>query len=68
METLSAALMYVSLLVFGVSLVSSKFIGVEMLGVIQVAYIGLMVIDYFPPVLAPLSEIGFVNGVNNFFN
>lgn len=68
MEVLGMVLMYMAITTFCLSLLSSKFIGVEMIGVIQAAYIGLIVVDNLPPMLAPLSEITFVNGINNYFN
>lgn len=44
-----------------------RFISVEMIGVVQVAFVGLIVLDYMQPLLAPLARIGFVNGVNSLF-
>lgn len=43
---------------------SGKFIGVEMVGVVQASYIGLMVVKKIQPVMEPLMRMGFVNGVN----
>lgn len=50
--------------VFFVSLFSKRYIGVEMLGVAQVAFYGLMIIDFWEPVLASLSNLVYVNGFN----
>lgn len=67
-EKLAMVVMYLSLLVFGAGVVVAKFIGVEMMGVIQVSYIGLMIVNYLNPVLAPFSKISFVNGFNDMFS
>lgn len=61
---LATALMYASLAGFAAGLVMAKFIGVEMIGVVQISFIGLMIINYLQPFLAPMAKIGFVNGVN----
>jgi cysteine-rich repeat protein len=45
-----------------------RFISVEMMGVVQVAFVGLIVVDYLQPLLAAMAEIGFVNGVNSLFS
>lgn len=67
-DKLAQVVMYSSLAVFFVGLVAGKFIGVEMMGVIQVSYIGLMIINYVNPILAPLTKIVFVNGFNSMFS
>lgn len=66
-EKLSTVVMYLSLMVFVMGVAIGKFIGVEMMGVVQISYIGLMIINYLHPVLAPFSKISFVNGFNNLF-
>lgn len=60
--------MYLSIVGFAAGLFVAKFIGVEMIGVVQIAFIGLIAVDYVQPVLAPLSQIGMVNGVNTMFS
>ncbi len=52
---------------FLLGLFTSKFIGVEMVGVVQVAFVGLASINNIHPLLAPLAQIGFVNGLNSLF-
>jgi hypothetical protein len=65
---LSKVIMYASLIVFAASLFTAKFIGIEMMGVIQLAFIGLMIVKYLPPLLSPIAQIGMVNGWNAAFN
>lgn len=59
--------MYLTFASLIMSIFTSKFIGVETLGVIQTAFIGLMIVNYVQPVLAPLTQLVFINGPNNFF-
>jgi hypothetical protein len=66
-DALAQTLMYASLAGFVAGLVLGKFIGVEMIGVVQVAYIGLMIINYLQPMMSTLAKIGFVNGINTLF-
>jgi cysteine-rich repeat protein len=66
-DAIAKAVGYTAAVGFVAGLALGKFIGVEMIGVVQVAFIGLMVVDYLQPVLAPLSQIGFVNGINTMF-
>jgi hypothetical protein len=42
----------------------SKYIGVEMMGVCQVAFLGLMNIDYWEPSIASFTVLGYSNGYN----
>jgi hypothetical protein len=49
-------------------MVVGRFISVEMIGVLQLAFVGLIVVDYLQPLLAAMTEIGFVNGVNTLFS
>jgi hypothetical protein len=37
------------------------------LGVIQIAFIGLLIVNYVQPVLAPLTQLIFINGPNDLF-
>lgn len=50
--------------VFFVSLFTKRYIGVEMMGVAQVAFFGLMIIDDWEPTLASFSAMRYVNGYN----
>jgi hypothetical protein len=47
---------------------TGKFIGVEMLGVVQASFIGLIVVDQMTPGLSSLSGMMFVNGVNTMYS
>jgi ABC-type enterochelin transport system permease subunit len=47
---------------------SGKFIGVEMVGVVQAAFIGLMAVSSMGPSMGELAKIGFINGVNMLFS
>jgi hypothetical protein len=40
-------------------------IGIEMIGVIQIAFSGLIIINYLQPLLVPLLNLKFMNGTNN---
>jgi hypothetical protein len=40
-------------------------IGIEMIGVIQIAFSGLIIINYLQPLLVPLLNLKFMNGINN---
>ena len=50
------------------SLVLGRFIGVEMMTVFQIAFIGLMVMENIEPLLAPFAHISFVNGFDDYYN
>ena len=63
-QILSMVVMGLALAGFVAGLFTAKFIGVEMIGVVQVAFIGLAIVNYLPPLLAPLAKIGYINGVN----
>lgn len=52
---------------FAAGMVVGRYIGVEMIGVLQVAFVGLIVVDYLQPLLATMTKVGFVNGVNSLF-
>lgn len=58
------ALLGLSLACFAAGLIAGKFIGVEAVGVVQAAFLGLACVEYLPPLLAPLAGIGAVNGYN----
>lgn len=64
-QILSMVVMGLALAGFAAGLFTAKFIGVEMLGVVQVAFIGLAIVNNLPPLLAPLAKMGYVNGVNS---
>lgn len=66
-DALWQVLMYLSLAGFLLSIFTARFIGVEMIGVIQVAFLGLMMIDHLQPLLAPLAKINLINGPNTAF-
>lgn len=48
-------------------LFTNKFIGIEMIGVVQVAYIALLMINLLHPFLQPMQYINIVNGPNMAF-
>ena len=49
---------------FTLSLFTKRYIGVEMMGVAQVAFFGLMIINYWEPILSSMSYMRYVNGFN----
>lgn len=68
MNAIAKVLTYLALVMFIVSLFTAKFIGVEMVGVLQVAFIGLMMVVELPPLLSTISSMVPVNGYNSVFN
>jgi hypothetical protein len=52
---------------FAVSLFAGRFIGVEMMGVVQAAFVGLMGMLWLPPLMAKLAQLQFANGLNTYF-
>ena len=66
-EILWQILLYLSLAGMLLSLFTAKFIGVEMIGVVQVAFLGLMIIDYLQPLVAPMTKMFPINGLNTAF-
>lgn len=53
---------------FTAGMAVGRFISVEMIGVVQLAFVGLIVVEYLQPLLAAMTKIGFVNGVNSLFS
>lgn len=45
-----------------------RFISVEMIGVLQVAFLGLISLQYMQPLFAALTNVAFVNGVNTLYS
>jgi beta-lactamase regulating signal transducer with metallopeptidase domain len=60
--------MYLSLAGFLAAVFTAKFIGVEMMGVIQAAFLGLMIMIHLQPMLATFSQMNYVSGINNLFD
>lgn len=65
MQILVWLVMCLYLASFVASLFTAKYIGVEMMGVIQIAFIGLAVVNQLPPLMAPYPSMSYVNGVNS---
>jgi hypothetical protein len=61
------AVLGLGLAVFAVSLFAGRFIGVEMIGVVQAAFVGLMGLIWLPPLMAKLGQLQFANGLNTYF-
>jgi hypothetical protein len=61
------AVLGLALAAFAVSLFAGRFIGVEMMGVVQAAYVGLMGLIWLPPLMSKLAHLQFANGLNTFF-
>jgi hypothetical protein len=54
---------------FGVSMFTAgKFIGAEILGVVQAPFVGLSVVGGMGPLIGQIVRIGYVNGINTFFS
>lgn len=52
---------------FLIGLAIGRFIGVEMIGVVQVGFIGLTIVSNMQPLMSKLLNLKFVNGVNTYF-
>lgn len=68
MNFMAKVVVYLALAMFVVSLFTAKSIGIEMIGVVQVAFIGLMTIVELPPMLSALSTMIQANGYNSAFD
>lgn len=66
-DTCFKVVTYATLAFFVLGLFTSKFIGIEMIGVVQVAYISLLMINLLHPFLEPIKFINLVNGPNTAF-
>ena len=53
-----------SLALFCISLVAGKLIGIEMMGIVQLGYIGLILISMTDPLYQSLSQLMYTNGYN----
>jgi hypothetical protein len=54
----------VSLGAFILGLVSGKLIGIEMMGIVQLGYVGLILVSLTDPLYQPMSKLIFTNGYN----
>jgi hypothetical protein len=54
----------ISYIVLFLSLLSKKIIGLELFGVLQLAYFALSSHSYFDMYLSPLASFGSFNGLN----
>lgn len=63
-DVMAQIVAYAGLATFIAGLFTSKFIGVEMIGVVQGAFVALMLVPVAPPLLASLSRMVYVNGYN----
>lgn len=61
LTTVTSVLALVGLLL---SLISRKYIGVEMMGVVQISCLAIVLIEYWSPSMSPLSKMKEVNGFN----
>jgi len=68
MNIMAMVLAYGSVAMFLTGLFFAKFIGVEMIGVMQVAFIGLMVVSNLSPLLAPLTILVRSTGYDGAFS
>jgi hypothetical protein len=68
LDLLSTVIMYLSLAGLLAGVFTAKFISVEMMGVIQVAFLGLMIMVHIQPILATLTHMSYVNGINSLFD
>jgi cysteine-rich repeat protein len=66
-SVMAIVIVALALIEFVVSLFTVKFVGVEMIGVVQVTYMGLVLIELMNPVLFQLTSLSFINGVNTAF-
>ena len=69
LKVLAFILLFLTLAVFLFGMIaSSKLIAVEMLAVVQLAYIGLIMIDKMEALIYPLINLWPINGYNNLAN
>lgn len=67
MYTIMVVVMIVTLVIYFVGLFVRKYIGVEMIAVVQLAYVGAIIVDYWPPLFSVFAELHHVNGYNLLF-
>lgn len=67
-DLLGQVVMYLSLLGLVAGLFIGRFIGVEMVAVVQIAYLGLAIITHLNPLLSPLTKMTYVNSINSMFS
>ena len=63
-EKLISAMVYASCGVMLISLLSKKIVGLELFGVLQLAFFDLADYDFMNVYLAPLAQFGMLNGLN----
>ena len=63
-EQLISAMVYTSYGVLLISLLSKKIVGLELFGVLQLAFFDLADYDFMNIYLAPLAKFGMLNGLN----
>lgn len=68
MKIVGEVVAYGSLGLFVAALFLAKFIGIEMIGVMQVAFLGLMIVTNLPPLIAPLNILVRSTGYNEAFS
>jgi cysteine-rich repeat protein len=64
-DILWQVLLYLALAGMLLAMFTSRFIGVEMVGVVQIAFIGLCMIDYLQPLISPMTKMFPINFVNS---
>jgi hypothetical protein len=55
---------YISYAILGIGLICDKIVGVELFGVLQLAYLSMSNLKYVQPLLPPLMNMLLVNGYN----
>lgn len=54
-----------ALIVYVIGLLSSKIAASEMIGIVQIAYIGLFIVNHSDPLINSLNNLEMANGINN---
>lgn len=64
MDQAFKASVYASYGIFAMGLLTDKVIGVELMGVLQLAYLSVSNLNFVQPLLSPLMNLSMVNGYN----
>lgn len=68
LNLLCQAALYAGLFGFVAGFLMSRFIGLEMVGVVQLAFLGLIAVEPLHPLLAPILNLSLINGINSMFS
>ena len=67
LKIMTYAIVGLSFFAFIFGLYSSKIVVTEMMGVLQLSYLGLFILNYSDPLVSPLYFFKYTNGYNYIF-